>query len=482
VKPRRVLGYARVSSAEQALGTSLQDQQNAMAAYASSRGLTVARFYVESESAIREKVERREQIQALLRDVRAGDLVLCDKLDRWSRDIEFTHASVRQIKEAGAGFYAVAEALDASTNEGDFMLGIRAVLAKEEHRRIRIRTVGTRALLREQGYYAEGTPPFGYRRQLPKGARGLEKNVLVIVPAEADVVREVFARYLRGRSMAQVAAELDTRIDFVKRILDRRTYLGEVKTARGWVRGHHEAIVDAASFARVREIVESRRLGGARPRGTPAETSGWILRDVARCAHCDARMSAAYAGPKGARRYYYRCAHKCQSRGDRSNTGAYVAVAAAEEQAAVLVLERLAELRGEVADGPPERARRPAAATLDARRAELARRRDRALEAHEKGYRTLDELGRALARLDAAGLRLDAEAADVAAPHVLTSASARRDALRELGTLKRAWQAAQGEERRRIVNVLAEAVHIRADALPCPRWRSIDELVRELLR
>src|SRR5689334_10577258 len=71
--PRRVLGYARVSSAEQALGSSLKDQQASIAAYASSRGLKVTQFFVESESGGREKIERREQMQALMRDVRNGD-------------------------------------------------------------------------------------------------------------------------------------------------------------------------------------------------------------------------------------------------------------------------------------------------------------------------------------------------------------------------------------------------------------------------
>lgn len=70
-RPRRVIGYARVSSALQALGTSLADQQATITAYAKGRGLDVARFYVEAESAVHEKFERREQMQALMRDVRA---------------------------------------------------------------------------------------------------------------------------------------------------------------------------------------------------------------------------------------------------------------------------------------------------------------------------------------------------------------------------------------------------------------------------
>src|SRR5690606_34672509 len=104
-RPRRVIGYARVSSAEQALGTSLQDQQEAIKAHAKARGLTISKMYVEAESGVHEKFERREQIQALMRDVRAGDLILVDKIDRWSRDPEFTWKSVREVRERSASFY-----------------------------------------------------------------------------------------------------------------------------------------------------------------------------------------------------------------------------------------------------------------------------------------------------------------------------------------------------------------------------------------
>jgi DNA invertase Pin-like site-specific DNA recombinase len=71
----RVLGYARVSSVEQVHGTSLQDQQDAIKAYAASRGLKVHRFYVEAESGIHERIEMRAQIQLLLKEARKGDHV-----------------------------------------------------------------------------------------------------------------------------------------------------------------------------------------------------------------------------------------------------------------------------------------------------------------------------------------------------------------------------------------------------------------------
>lgn len=57
----RALGYCRVSSLEQATGTSLRDQQAAIEAHAKARGVALAHVYVEAESGIHENNERRRR-------------------------------------------------------------------------------------------------------------------------------------------------------------------------------------------------------------------------------------------------------------------------------------------------------------------------------------------------------------------------------------------------------------------------------------
>src|SRR5215210_2178459 len=305
---RRVLGYCRVSSADQATGSSLADQETAIRRYAAAAGIQVVCMYVEAVSAVREKIERREQIRRLLADVRRGDLVVVDKLDRWSRDPEFTYRSVREIQTAGAAFYSVSEACDPSTPEGDSVLGFRILFAKEEHKRIRERMVGTRQRLRARGLYVEGLPPWGYRRQ---GGKGPEKNVLVIVPDDAERVRRAYAMAIRGFSLAEIAARLGEKIDRVKDALSCRVYLGEVLESKHgtWIRGEHPPIIDVATFAAARAGIDSRNRGRLRrgPTAPPAETASWWLRDLARCALCGGKMGAAYNGRPDDRRYYYRC-------------------------------------------------------------------------------------------------------------------------------------------------------------------------------
>jgi len=469
MRPRRVLGYARVSSELQGQGSSLRDQQAVIAAYAKAQGMPAPAFYVESESAIHEKNERRERIRALQSEVRAGDLVVCDKIDRWSRDPEFTYRSIREILSAGASFYAVGDQCDPSTPEGDTMLNFRVLFAKEEHKRIKARMVGTRRILRDQGYYVEGLPPFGYRRSLPKGHKGPQKNVLVIEEDKAELVRRAFRMCIAGHSLTEISVALGLGRDQLRHSLRSRVYLGEIQDTRHqWIQSKHPPIIDVAMFARAQAALDGRRLDGPGPRDAPSETSTWILRDVARCDTCGAKMSAVYAGPRDARRYYYKCAHKCGA--------AYVSVRDVEADAGRIVVARLDELKEELAREPKRAARAPVS-DFAGRRARLQRRREKYLDAFADELMTKEELRARMTKLDAEALRIDGEEQAATRPSPLADAGARRAVLREVGAIARAWGKARPEARREIVGHLASAARVSSDKAPRFVWRSAEELL-----
>jgi DNA invertase Pin-like site-specific DNA recombinase len=475
----RVVGYARVSSEEQARGTSLRDQQDAIERNAGARGLTVARVYVEAESAVHEKIERREQIRALLTDVQEGDLVLCDKLDRWSRDPEFTYTSIRQILERGAAFYAVSEQCDPSTKDGDTMLGFRILVAHEEHKRIKERTVGARKRLRDRGYYVEGLPPFGYRRRLPRGKRGLDKNILEVVPEQAALVVEAYRRCADGESIGDVRAWLvraTGRLTWDKKsighMLRNRVYLGEVADSRGaWIDGQHEAILDAGLFTRAQAGLAGRKLGG--PKATDSSrTASWLVRGLAVCGACGARMGSSYGGgPRtGAREYtfYLRCLRRCGVK--------YVPVLEADAQVAAAVVARLESMTAELAAEPGRALPEPVLVDFVARRNALARKRERYLEAFADGHMSRDELRSALGRLDADRTGLDAKetAADVASPE--RRRALRRSVLAIAGKVREAWGDATQSQRRQMLGILATAVRLQRGAPPIVEWRTLNEL------
>lgn len=474
-RPRRVLGYARVSSAEQALGHSLRDQQDRIKAYAASCGLKVERLYVEAESAVHEKIERREQIRALLDEVRAGDLIVVDKLDRWSRDIVFTVSSVRDIRARGANWFSVEERLDASLPDGQLMLEMRAVFAAEEHRRIRIRTVGARKVLKAHGMFSEGMVPFGYRRALPKGQKSLTKNVLVVEPREAALVVRMFELCAAGRSLSRIAdamARDGVSYETIARALSNRIYLGEMKGVNGhWIKAQHEAIIDADLYARAEAARGERRMGGARPRSAPSETSTWILRDVAHCALCGRKLASSYAGPKdGKRRWYYRCVYSSDC------TREHIKVREVEALAEPMIVDRLTELRDELAKRPAN-AREPAPIVDHAaKRARLDKQRANLLDAYADDLLTKDDLRARLAKIDAEKLKIDAAEAAAKKSPALASPKARRELLAQVRVLTHAWAHATPEERRAIVGLLVMQAKLRAGAPPIMVWRRAEDL------
>lgn len=465
----RILGYARVSSVEQALGSSLDDQQRAMTGYATSIGASVARFFVESESGIHEKIERREQMRTLLKTAKAGDLVLCDKIDRWSRDPEFTYRTMRELRDADVTIYFVGDACDPSTPEGDTMLNFRVLFAKEEHKRIKQRLVGTRRLLRDRGLYVEGLPPWGYRRQDKKGAERAERNVLVIEPDEATQIKRAFKLCISGKPIAEVATTIGVKRDRVFDALHRRLYIGEIEDAEGaWIRGKHPPIVDAKTFQAAQDALAGR-MNGSRPPTDGGETADWWLRDVATCGLCGAKMAAAYGGPKGQdRRHYFRCSKKCKP-------GGLVPVPFAEEQCDRLMWDRLPELRDELA--APLVIATPAVdvADLRARRAKLDARRAKYLEMHADGITSRDELRTQIGKLDAERMRLDALEVVEPAP----SAASRREELRRAGFLMRAWMRMPPKVRRVVANRLLVSIglSVAGDKLRTrPVWRATAEV------
>lgn len=489
-RPARVIGYARVSSQDQALGTSLQDQQNAVKAYAKTRGLTVAHFFVEAESAVHEKFERREQMQELMRSARAGDLILCDKVDRWSRDPEFTYKSMRELREVGAVVFFVGEQLDPSTPEGDTALNFRVLFAREEHKRIRLRMVGTRLLLRDKGLYVEGLPPLGYKRRLPKGQRSkdVEKNALAIDPDGQRLVLELYRRCVGGwsisdllswaRHQTKAPAETKSRAWDKKTInvlLRNRIYLGEIRDTRGvWIRAQHDPIVAPDLFARAQAALDSRRLAGAKPRGD-SRTSKWALRDLAICARCGAKMGAAYGAGFGKAKdyiYYYRCTKKCGAR--------YVPIGPSEDATDQAIVDRITALKDWLAKVPKEASANHPVEDFSLRRTQLAQKRERAIEAFTDGDISRDELRVTTARLDKLRTKLDAEEASAARRSSALDPAARKAFLGVVSNLRKAWAEASVAEKRELLATFTSAVRLERDKPPIFVWRSPEEMSRNL--
>lgn len=483
MQPRRVLAYVRVSGAEQGrTGTSLDGQRDEIARHCAAGGLPEPRFYVEIESAGAEKLERRAKLRSLLEDVAAGDLVVVAKQDRWSRDTLFYLKSTRDIVARGAGFLSLAERFDPSTPEGTFAATIMAAVAEQERARIYTRTVGRRRELRAQGCWIEGPPPFGYR---------VQNRRLVVVPEEAAIVRQIYARCIRGSSVGELGEWLREsgarRTVLINRhpgsswpnktvhgILRARWYLGQLEVGPGVWRAAHEAIVDLATYEQAQAAMASRRLGGMRGTST-SKTSSWLGRGLLSCALCGSRMGSAYRSSKiHGELFYYACGgrlrrHACDNPFHR--------IAGVHEQLDVLARARLVELRLELGKGDAPQPRSSAVEDLRRKLDRTATKRERTIDLMTDGTIELDAGRARLVKLDA---ELGALSRAIGEEEMRTRTlrpELRRDVLRELEQLERAWRKAPVEVRRQILAHLAAKLTLGAGGEVAATWRTVGELV-----
>lgn len=473
--PRRVFAYVRVSSEEQGRhGTSLDAQRDEVRAFCERERWPVPRIFEEVQSGGAEKLSERVELKRLLEEVQSGDAVLVAKVDRWGRDLPHVVASVRDLVRRGVRWISVGESIDATTQQGDSTLGIMSWVADAERKRIRDRTVGRRRQLRDQGCWTEGRPPFGYVRD-PHTRR------LVIRQAEAVVVLEVFKRCTMGESIERIARVLAargiSRVDgppvkwdkkAVHHMLTRREYLGEVRRTDGRYEPAHPPIVAAGVFAEAQHALLGRRLGG-RTHSAESRTSHWLLRGLARCASCGARMSAAY-GRLGVGDGYYACA--ARTRGEDCDEP-YARVRTTDAKIAGLILARLEQLRELLADADL------GAPTTDASRLEALRRtlgslhqrRERLVTLHVEGVLSREDFDTRRTKLEQERLSVEREIADEERKLSPITDEIRASALREIRTLRRGWERTTPAERREILALIAEGVTLE-NGEPRITWAS----------
>jgi len=258
----------------------------------------------------------RPAFQRLLADVDAGkvDVVVVYKVDRLSRSLLDFARVMERLDKAGASFVAVTQNFSTADAIGRLTLNLLMSFAEFEREMIGERTRDKIAAARRRGQWTGGVVPLGYDK--------VDKK-LVVVEAEAQLVRRIFDLYLAHRSVVSVARLLN---DAGHRTKQRVYKSGRVKPGRRWTKqsvlytlrnplyagwvpydgelheGQHEAIVPKERFELVRELLESRP-----GRKSPTRNPDYILRGLLRCGGCGAALTPG-STRKGGREYrYYRC-------------------------------------------------------------------------------------------------------------------------------------------------------------------------------
>lgn len=189
---RRVVGYVRVSTDEQAReGVSLAAQEERIRAFAFATGRELGEVIIDAgESA---KSLKRPGMARIMDELRAGEIeaVVVLKLDRLTRSVRDLADLLEAFQKHDAALVSVSESLDTSTASGRLMLNLLASVSQWEREAIGERTAMALAHKRSNGF-VYGCTPFGYLR---------EGNRLIGVPAELEALARVRDMRQRGATL-----------------------------------------------------------------------------------------------------------------------------------------------------------------------------------------------------------------------------------------------------------------------------------------
>jgi site-specific DNA recombinase len=307
--PKRAVAYIRESTEEQGKGYSPDGQRQAIARYAVDHGLELLDEYLDFESG--RAAEKRPAFQRLIEDAMAGrfDCVLVYHSSRFARNtIEAKRYKKLLRAELGIDVVSVTQPLGGDADDPAAFLAESVHEIFDEYYSVSL-SFWTKMGLKEKARQGllTGSLPWGYR----KG----DDDVAEPDPERAPHVVRLFELYATGRYTDRSLAEwLNAEgrrtargrlfgADTVREMLCNAAYCGYVSARRDRckkIHGKHEPIVDEALFDRVQELrrARARTLNPGRP------STRYLLRGLARCERCQARMQGTAVGRQKAPRYY----------------------------------------------------------------------------------------------------------------------------------------------------------------------------------
>ncbi len=208
-RSRRIAGYVRVSSEEQAIeGISLEAQRARIAAYCAMRDLDLVEVVEDRDISAGRALRARPGGRRLLELVRRRRIVgiAACKLDRLFRNCADCLTNVDAWDRGGVGLHLLdigSSAIDTSSAAGKFFLTVMAGAAELERNQIAERTSAVMRHKAERGEYTGGEPPFGFR--LADDGVRLEPE-----PDEQRIIGRVRELRAHGVSLRKIAAQLAT--------------------------------------------------------------------------------------------------------------------------------------------------------------------------------------------------------------------------------------------------------------------------------
>jgi len=257
----------------------------------------------------------RPALLRLMADIEAGkvDIIVVYKIDRLTRSLADFSKMVEVFERHGVSFVSVTQQFNTTTSMGRLMLNVLLSFAQFEREVTGERIRDKIAASKRKGMWMGGIPPLGY---------DVENRRLVPNPQEAKLVRHIFQRFVQLGSTTLLVREL--RLDgvtskswvtqdgnarpgkpidkgLIYKLLNNRTYLGELRHKELWYQAEHPPIVDKEIWEQVQAILATNSyVRGNNTRATvPYLLKGIVFGNDGRA------MSPWHTTKKNGRRYRY---------------------------------------------------------------------------------------------------------------------------------------------------------------------------------
>ena len=258
----------------------------------------------------------RPALQQLLADVAANkvDTIVVYKVDRLTRSLADFAKIIEAFDAHGVSFVSVTQQFNTTTSMGRLTLNILLFFAQFEREVTGERIRDKIAASKRRGMWMGGNVPVGY---------DVKERKLIVSPAEAKTVREIFSLYLELGCVRSLKIRLDKEGNRSKprttsggkrsggskfsrgalyKILNNRIYLGEISHKGQCYAGEHEGIISRELWDQVQTRLRGDNQGrrsGVRAE-SPSLLTGLIFDGVG------SRLTASHTVKSG-RRYRYYC-------------------------------------------------------------------------------------------------------------------------------------------------------------------------------
>ena len=255
---------------------SLQNQEEACKAYILSQAFNGWEYYKTFEDGgISGGTMERPGLQALLEEIRERNVqvVVVYKVDRLSRSIFDFHKMMQEFAKYECNFVSITQSFDTSNSMGKLTLNMLLSFAQFEREVSAERVRDKIAASKAKGLWMGGNLPLGY---------DLNDRHLVVNEPEAEIVRQVFQKYLEMQNMLGVAEWLNNqgiytkkwvtkhsqrtrggepfKKNTVQRMLTNPVYLGKITHYRQnkIYNGVHKPIISRELWEQVQQVIRRR--------------------------------------------------------------------------------------------------------------------------------------------------------------------------------------------------------------------------------